>query len=210
MSSASRAALAADAWLALTARESGSSAPFDRRSVAACCPRSLPPPFLQASLSLPGSPFDKRRSSQYSVAWARNDHRHSDRLPLVLQDVDAHAQDMPFADESAVATPLSEESGAILAPSLSAAHSRHSSYTSHCSRLSYTSHGDVCVSRGGDGGGGGVNGNAPVHWTHDKVRGCLHEVRVSCLFLTRVSRVSSSADLLFPGEAAAAEHLSLH
>lgn len=146
--------------------ESGSSSAFDAGSVCG---------FSQASLSLPGSPFDKRRGSQYSVTWARNDQRYGDRIPLVLQNLDQES-DVPFADESVVGTPLSEESAALLAGPPSAPHSRHSSYTSHSSRISYTSHGDVC---------GGPRGNGPLSWTRDKSRpsGCFHEVRYDLLLL---------------------------
>lgn len=128
------------------------------------------PLFPQASLSLPGSPFDKRRGSQYSVTWARNDRRYGDRVPLVLQNLDQES-DVPFADESVVGTPLSEESGAVLATCPSGPHSRHSSYTSHSSRISYTSHGDVCGPRGGP----------PImSWSKSRPSGCFHEVRSLC------------------------------
>lgn len=126
--------------------------------------------FPQASLSLPGTPFDKRRSgSQYSVTWARNDKRYGDRMPLMLKNLDP---DLPFADESDAASPVSEESGAVLAtsPLASVPHSRHSSYTSHCSRISYTSHGDVYGPRG-DG-----NGGPALSWARDKGARCYKEV----------------------------------
>lgn len=132
---------------------------------------------LQASLSLPGSPFDKRRTSQYSVSWARNnDRRSGDRMPLVLQNLEDQ-ENLPFADESAADSPLSEESGTVLEahPSNNASllQSRHSSYTSHTSRLSYTSHGmepPVCV----------------PSWTRNKYRTAqfFHEVR-SFFFLRK-------------------------
>lgn len=50
---------------------------------------------------------------------------------------------LPYADDSAAVTPLSEENGAIIIPVYTNIHSRHSSYTSHSSRISYTSHGDI-------------------------------------------------------------------
>lgn len=118
----------------------------------------------QASLSLPGSPFDKRRGSQFSVTWARNDKQYGDRMPLVLKNLDQEG-DLPFADESATVTPVSEDSGP--APPSPVPHSRHSSYTSHSSRISYTSHGDVF---------GGPRA-APPSWAPDKRSGCFHEVR---------------------------------
>lgn len=147
--------------------ELGSSSAFDAGSVCAAVSLSS-----QASLSLPGSPYDKRRGSQYSVTWARNDQRYGDRIPLVLQNLDQES-DVPFADESVVGTPNSEECSALLAGPPSAPHSRHSSYTSHSSRISYTSHGDVC----------GPRGNGPLSWTRDKSRRCFHEVRYDLLLL---------------------------
>ena len=133
-------------------------------SYPSACDACLAP---QASLSLPGSPFDKRRGSQYSVTWARNDQRYGDRGPLMLRNA-ATEQDLPFADESVDGTPESEESG--LAVPISSPHSRHSSYTSHSSRISYTSHGEGCT-------------RLPS-WTRDKGRRCLHEVRTPSLLVT--------------------------
>ena len=43
---------------------------------------------------------------------------------------------------------MSEENGAIIIPVYTNLNSRHSSYTSHSSRISYTSHGDI-YGRGG-------------------------------------------------------------
>lgn len=52
---------------------------------------------------------------------------------------------LPYADDSNAVTPMSEENGTIVVPVYYAANlgSRHSSYTSHASRLSYTSHADL-------------------------------------------------------------------
>lgn len=51
---------------------------------------------------------------------------------------------LPYADDSNAVTPMSEENGAIVVPMYYAnLGSRHSSYTSHASRLSYTSHADL-------------------------------------------------------------------
>jgi Domain of unknown function (DUF3451). len=51
---------------------------------------------------------------------------------------------LPYADDSNAVTPMSEENGAIVVPVYYAnLGSRHSSYTSHASRISYTSHGDL-------------------------------------------------------------------
>lgn len=59
---------------------------------------------------------------------------------------------LPYADDSNAVTPMSEENGAIVVPVYytNLGHSsRHSSYTSHASRLSYTSHGDLLGALGG-------------------------------------------------------------
>ncbi|XP_028027722.1 sodium channel protein para isoform X40 [Bombyx mandarina] len=54
------------------------------------------------------------------------------------------SEHLPYADDSNAVTPMSEENGAIIIPVYYAnLGSRHSSYTSHQSRLSYTSHGDL-------------------------------------------------------------------
>lgn len=51
---------------------------------------------------------------------------------------------LPYADDSNAVTPMSEENGAIVVPMYYAnLGSRHSSYTSHASRISYTSHADL-------------------------------------------------------------------
>ncbi|XP_015793193.1 sodium channel protein para-like isoform X2 [Tetranychus urticae] len=101
----------------------------------------------KASLSLPGSPYNLRRGSrgsQFSVTWARNNARRvGDRKPLVLQTFLDAQEHLPYADDSAAVTPMSEENGAIVIPVYTNLHSRHSSYTSHSSRISYTSHGDI-------------------------------------------------------------------
>ncbi|KAF8791824.1 Sodium channel protein para like protein [Argiope bruennichi] len=104
----------------------------------------------QASLSLPGSPFNIRRASrgsQYSVSW-RNGRRYGDRKPLVLNTYKDAQEHLPYADDSKAVTPMSEDDGAIVIPvHYTNLTSRHSSYTSHLSRISYTSHVDV-YSRG--------------------------------------------------------------
>ncbi|GFS82455.1 sodium channel protein para [Trichonephila clavipes] len=103
-----------------------------------------------ASLSLPGSPFNIRRASrgsQYSVSW-RNGRRYGDRKPLVLNTYKDAQEHLPYADDSKAVTPMSEDDGAIVIPvHYTNLTSRHSSYTSHLSRISYTSHVDV-YSRG--------------------------------------------------------------
>lgn len=96
----------------------------------------------------------------------------ADRKPLVLSTYLDAQEHLPYADDSNAVTPMSEENGAIIIPVYYAnlgelpifysnnmdkginplsnlfkfklfSGSRHSSYTSHHSRLSYTSHGDL-------------------------------------------------------------------
>ncbi|KAL0821039.1 hypothetical protein ABMA28_005677 [Loxostege sticticalis] len=105
---------------------------------------------MQASLSLPGSPFNLRRGSRGSHQMAlRPNGRNryppgADRKPLVLSTYLDAQEHLPYADDSNAVTPMSEENGAIIIPVYYAnLGSRHSSYTSHQSRLSYTSHGDL-------------------------------------------------------------------
>ncbi|CAL8142651.1 unnamed protein product [Orchesella dallaii] len=99
---------------------------------------------VSASMSLPGSPYNVRRGSQ-PQPYGR------DKLMVLSTYMDAQ-EHLPYADDSTVATPMSEENGAIVLPfcnglhqthtipSFAALGSRHSSYNSHASRLSYTSH----------------------------------------------------------------------
>ncbi|KAJ9594266.1 hypothetical protein L9F63_014308, partial [Diploptera punctata] len=105
-----------------------------------------------ASLSLPGSPFHPRRGSHGSHQFTIRNGRGrfvgppgGDRKPLfrycVFLTMHEH---LPYADDSNAVTPMSEENGAIVVPVYYASlGSRHSSYTSHASRISYTSHGDL-------------------------------------------------------------------
>ncbi|KAL1421885.1 hypothetical protein MTO96_022598 [Rhipicephalus appendiculatus] len=112
----------------------------------------------KASLSLPGSPFNLRRGSrgsQLSVSWRSNGRRLGDRKPLVLQTYRDAQEHLPYADDSNAVTPMSEDNGAILLPMYASLASRHSSYTSHSSRLSYTSHGGDVFCRGGAAAGAG-------------------------------------------------------
>lgn len=68
----------------------------------------------------------------------------NDRRPLVLSTYLDAQEHLPYADDSNAVTPMSEENGAIVVPVYYAnLGSRHSSYTSHQSRISYTSHGDL-------------------------------------------------------------------
>lgn len=104
-----------------------------------------------ASLSLPGSPFNLRRSSRGSHQFTIRNGRGrfvgppgGDRKPLVLSTYLDAQEHLPYADDSNAVTPMSEENGTIVVPVYYAnLGSRHSSYTSHASRLSYTSHGDL-------------------------------------------------------------------
>nr|ABH12275.1 putative voltage-gated sodium channel [Cyriopagopus schmidti] len=108
----------------------------------------------KASLSLPGSPFNMRRhskGSQYSVSWRNGRRCGGDRKPLVLNTYKDAQEHLPYADDSKAVTPMSEDDGAIVIPvyyNMNMA-SRHSSYTSHLSRISYTSHVDVYGGRVG-------------------------------------------------------------
>ncbi|XP_048512260.1 sodium channel protein para isoform X30 [Athalia rosae] len=105
----------------------------------------------KASLSLPGSPFNLRRGSRGSHQFTIRNGRGrfvgppgGDRKPLVLSTYLDAQEHLPYADDSNAVTPMSEENGTIVVPVYYASlGSRHSSYTSHASRLSYTSHGDL-------------------------------------------------------------------
>ncbi|XP_055699426.1 sodium channel protein para isoform X18 [Phlebotomus papatasi] len=103
-----------------------------------------------ASLSLPGSPFNLRRGSRGSHQFTIRSGRGrfvipgNDRKPLVLSTYLDAQEHLPYADDSNAVTPMSEENGAIIVPVYyTNLGSRHSSYTSHQSRISYTSHGDL-------------------------------------------------------------------
>ncbi|KAK7073993.1 hypothetical protein SK128_023268, partial [Halocaridina rubra] len=102
--------------------------------------------FSHASLSLPGSPFNLRRGSRgsHQFTWrTTNGRRFGDKKPLVLSTYLDAQEHLPYADDSAAVTPMSEENGAIIVPVYTNLGSRHNSYTSHTSRISYTSHGDL-------------------------------------------------------------------
>ncbi|KAK9890302.1 hypothetical protein WA026_010405 [Henosepilachna vigintioctopunctata] len=107
-----------------------------------------------ASLSLPGSPFNIRRGSRGSHQFTMRSNRRmgappSDRKPLVLSTYLDAQEHLPYADDSNAVTPMSEENGAMVVPLYyTNLGSRHSSYTSHASRMSYTSHGDLLGGNG--------------------------------------------------------------
>lgn len=77
---------------------------------------------MQASLSLPGSPFNLRRGSRGSHQMAlRPNGRNryppgADRKPLVLSTYLDAQEHLPYADDSNAVTPMSEENGAIIIP----------------------------------------------------------------------------------------------
>ncbi|XP_043241966.1 sodium channel protein para-like isoform X3 [Amphibalanus amphitrite] len=111
----------------------------------------------KGSLSLPGSPFNLRRGSRgsHQLTWrAANGRKMGDRKPLVLSTYMDAQEHLPYADDSAAVTPMSEENGTMVLPvyqqqpSSLLAGSRHGSYTSHGSRRSYNSHGDLLNGRG--------------------------------------------------------------
>lgn len=129
---------------------------------------------VQASLSLPGSPFNLRRGSRGSHQFTLRQNRRmaappGDRKPLVLSTYLDAQEHLPYADDSNAVTPMSEENGAMVVPMYyanlgeifeyltvlwtdsSLPGSRHSSFTSHMSRMSYTSHGDLLGGIGGNG-----------------------------------------------------------
>uniref|UniRef100_T1HWF0 Uncharacterized protein n=1 Tax=Rhodnius prolixus TaxID=13249 RepID=T1HWF0_RHOPR len=104
----------------------------------------------EASLSLPGSPFNLRRGSRGSHQFTIRNNRSrfappgGDRKPLVLSTYLDAQEHLPYADDSNAVTPMSEENGAMVVPMYpTGLTSRHSSYTSHASRISYTSHADL-------------------------------------------------------------------
>ncbi|XP_063929405.1 sodium channel protein para-like isoform X7 [Zophobas morio] len=120
-----------------------------------------------ASLSLPGSPFNLRRGSRGSHQFTlRNNRRMAppgDRKPLVLSTYLDAQEHLPYADDSNAVTPMSEENGVMVLPMYYAnLGSRHSSYTSHASRMSYTSHGDLL---------GGLGSNGKVMTKESQLRG---------------------------------------
>lgn len=101
------------------------------------------------SLSLPGSPFNIRRASKGSHQFTLRSSRPrfpaaSDTRPLVLNTLLDAQDNLPYVDDSTVATPMSEENGHSTMPSYYMnMGTRHNSYTSHMSRISYTSHADL-------------------------------------------------------------------
>lgn len=77
--------------------------------------------YIQASLSLPGSPFNLRRGSRGSHQFTMRTNRRmvappSDRKPLVLSTYLDAQEHLPYADDSNAVTPMSEENGAMVVP----------------------------------------------------------------------------------------------
>lgn len=68
----------------------------------------------QGSLSLPGSPFNIRRGSRGSCSYPHKHHRKGDKKPLVLSSYMDAQEHLPYADDSTVVTPMSEENGGII------------------------------------------------------------------------------------------------
>ncbi|XP_062530505.1 voltage-gated sodium channel alpha subunit isoform X33 [Bombyx mori] len=90
-------------------------------------------------MSLRSDPFQDSVSTQPAHKPTATDTHDSARRPRKVS-----MEHLPYADDSNAVTPMSEENGAIIIPVYYAnLGSRHSSYTSHQSRLSYTSHGDL-------------------------------------------------------------------
>ena len=110
---------------------------------------------LQASLSLPGSPFTIRRSSKSSqFNWrpgSKHHHHHGhrtsasgDRQPLVLPYLDIYNLNLPYADDSNAVTPTSDElCNSQNTHGFLAGRRRLSSTASYGSRISHPSYGYI-------------------------------------------------------------------
>ena len=110
---------------------------------------------LQASLSLPGSPFTIRRSSKSSqFNWrpgSKHYHHHGhrtsasgDRQPLVLPYLDIYNLNLPYADDSNAVTPTSDElCNSQNTHGFLAGRRRLSSTASYGSRISHPSYGYI-------------------------------------------------------------------
>ena len=97
---------------------------------------------------MPGSPrFPSRRDSRgsHQFPWRPppNSRRFGDKKPLVLSTYSDAQEHLPYADDSAAVTPMSEENGGIIVPVYTSLGLRNNSYTSHTSRNSYLSHTDL-------------------------------------------------------------------
>lgn len=71
-------------------------------------------------MSLPVSPFTLRRGSKgsHQFNWRNGPRRlgAGDRKPLVLSTYLDAQEHLPYADDSAAVTPMSEDNGAIIVP----------------------------------------------------------------------------------------------
>ena len=110
----------------------------------------------KASLSLPGSPF-QRRLSLLSRASNSGSHSYSlrssggGRKQWVRSSYLDTREHLPYADDSRVCSPAGSLDGQVIHlgqgwPGLSS-HSRHNSYSSHTSRLTYNSHAELTRGR---------------------------------------------------------------
>ena len=113
-------------------------------------------PLRKASLSLPGSPF-QRRLSLLSRASNSGSHSYSlrssggGRKQWVRSSYLDTREHLPYADDSRVCSPAGSLDGQVIHlgqgwPGLSS-HSRHNSYSSHTSRLTYNSHAELTRGR---------------------------------------------------------------
>lgn len=105
--------------------------------------------YLQASFSLPGSPYVRRRRSRISLKIAKQLRHHAERQPLVHLE----SLNLPYADDSNAVTPCSDDIRLCNLPSKFSIltrrasmrrafddSSRRSSYASVTSRTSQSRH----------------------------------------------------------------------
>ena len=118
-------------------------------------------PLRKASLSLPGSPFQRRLSGLSGMSRASNSGSHSyslrssggGRKQWVRSSYLDTREQLPYADDSRVCSPAGSLDGQVISghltqgwPGLSS-HSRQNSYSSHTSRLTYNSHAELTRGR---------------------------------------------------------------
>jgi len=102
----------------------------------------------KASLSLPGSPYHRRlsRASQagsHTYSWRSNGYRFGERKQWLRSSYLDTRDHLPYMDDSRVGSPNGSLDGGVihlgqgwpLGPN-----SRHNSYSSHTSRVTYNSH----------------------------------------------------------------------
>ena len=110
-------------------------------------------PLRKASLSLPGSPFQRRlsrasNSGSHSYSLRSSGGGRKQWVRSSYLDTREH---LPYADDSRVCSPAGSLDGQVIHlgqgwPGLSS-HSRHNSYSSHTSRLTYNSHAELTRGR---------------------------------------------------------------